>query len=61
MTPDEAVRLLARWIAELQVDLAELRVQNEFLRQRAQYAADIRWWIENHTPTEIRELATELA
>lgn len=57
MTPEEALPLLVRWIAELQVDIAELRVQNEHLRQRAQLAADVRWWMDKHTPTEVRELA----
>lgn len=57
MTAEDAVPILARMVRELQVDLAELRVQNEYLRQRAQLASDIRWWMENHTPTEVFELA----
>ena len=57
MTAEQAVPILARWIRELQVDLAEKRVENEYLRQRAQLAADVRWWMENHTPSEVLDLA----
>lgn len=51
------MRILARWIAELQLDLAELRVRNAHLEERARLAADVRWWMDKHTPTEVRELA----
>lgn len=61
MTAEQAVPILTRWIAELQVDLAELRIQNTFLEQRAQIAADVRWWMDKHTPTEVREIALEIA
>ena len=57
MTAEQAVPILARMVRELQVDLAEKRVENEYLRQRAQLAADVRWWMENHTPSEVLELA----
>lgn len=57
VTAEDAVPILTRWIRELQVDLSELRIQNEHLRQRAQIAADVRWWMEKHTPHEVREIA----
>lgn len=52
--------LLARWVAELQVDLAAARVENAQLYERAQVAADIRWWIDRHTPNQVRDLAAAL-
>ena len=57
MTAEQAVPILVRMIRELQVDLAEKRVENEHLRQRARLAADVRWWMEKHTPSEVLELA----
>jgi len=57
VTAEQAVPILARWIAELQVDLAELRIRNQFLEERARLSADIRWWMERHTPAEVLELA----
>lgn len=57
MTATDAIPILARWIAELHVDIAQLKIQNEQLRQRAQLSADVRWWMERHTPAEVRELA----
>lgn len=56
MTADQAVPILARMVRELQVDRAELRIQNEHLRQRATIAADMRWWMERHTPEQVLEL-----
>ena len=61
MTAEQAVPILARMVRELQVDLAELRVQNEYLRQRAQLASDVRWWMEHHSPPEVLELAQAVA
>jgi hypothetical protein len=61
MPTDDTIRILARWIAELQVDLAELRVRTANLEQRILVADDVRWWIERHTPNEVRELAEAIA
>ena len=57
MTAEQAVPILARWIAELQIDLAELHIRNAFLEERARLAADVRWWMDKHTPAEVQELA----
>jgi hypothetical protein len=61
VTPEEAVPILARWIAELEQNVAELRIENAFLQHRARVAADIRWWMENHTPEQVLELAEAIA
>lgn len=61
MTAEQAVPILARWIAELQVDLAELRIRNTHLEQRARMAADMRWWMERHTPEQVLELAKAIS
>jgi hypothetical protein len=60
MTPEEAVPLLARWIAELQCDLAQARERIRELDERAYLAADIRWWMERHTPAEVQAMARDL-
>ena len=57
MTADDAVPILAQWVRHLQTENSQLRIENEHLRRRAQLAADIRWWMEKHTPTEVLELA----
>ena len=65
MNEGEAVRLLARWVAELQTDLETQRERNELLAGRVtelehQVSGFAYWMRTAKTPARIRQLAGTL-
>jgi 2-methylcitrate dehydratase PrpD len=60
VTETEAFPILCRWLAETQEDLKAAHQRIRDLEERVQVADDMRWWMDRHTPVEVREMAGAL-
>lgn len=60
MTPEDAIPILSRWIAELQTDLADARYRIAQLEAETLLTNAHRYWLDRHTPAELYVLAREI-